>query len=83
MWTWQARGRRDDRAGQSGGGPFAPVARGGPSGGVGDGGDLRVRSMGGRLPPSVLRVMANPALLRLGLFATPAFPFKETRDVSQ
>ena len=70
--------RRGDSAGAAGGGPSAPALRGGPSGGVGDGGNLRAQRMGGRLPPGVLRVMANPALMRLGLCVNPAFPFKET-----
>ncbi len=83
MRTWQATERRGNPAGTAGGGPFAPVDCGSPAGGVGEGGNLRVRSMGGRLPPGVQRVMANPALLRLGLCVTPAFPFKETRNVSE
>ena len=45
--------------------------------------NLRVQRMGGRLPPGVLRVMANPAPMRLGLCVNPAFPFKETFDVSE
>jgi hypothetical protein len=76
-------GRRGNRAGKSGGGSFAPPHRGGLSGGVEEGGNLRAQDLGGRLSSDVARVMANPTLMRLGLYATHVFPFKEATNVSE
>ncbi len=83
MRIGQAMERRGNRAGTAGGVQPLPRAPGGPAGGVRSGGDLRARDTGGRLHPDALRVMANPALLRLGLCVTPAFIFKETDDVCE
>ena len=84
MRIGQAMERRGNRAGTAGG--VHPLPRAHPAARLAASGAaemLCARDTGGRLHPDALRVMANPALLRLGLCVTPAFIFKETSDVCE